>query len=192
MPEHMTRDERALYDHESPEAPRRRPADDWGIDESFPRVRGRRFARDAHAEGPPRSRRRPGRGLGRRRGLRAAPSREPDPEEASPPPSRCAGTDRGVRRRRGRRRAGARGGHRGPPHDPHQRPPRRGVGDRALHVRRAPPPAAADRRGAPGGRSDADHRLGVRARAAADPHRDPYLLEGRLRSPSSASYTYAA
>jgi hypothetical protein len=57
MPEHMTRDERALYDHESPEAPGRRPADDWGIDESFPRVRGRRFAR-SH-EGPPRRRRRP-------------------------------------------------------------------------------------------------------------------------------------
>ncbi len=56
MPEHATRDQRVLYDHES-DAPRRRPADDWGIDESFPRVHGRRFAR-AH-EGPPRSRRRP-------------------------------------------------------------------------------------------------------------------------------------
>jgi hypothetical protein len=56
MPEHATRDQRVLYDHES-DAPRRRPADDWGIDESFPRVRGRRFAR-AH-EGPARSRRRP-------------------------------------------------------------------------------------------------------------------------------------
>ena len=51
MPEHV------LYDHETPEAPRRRVADDWGIDESFPRVRGRRFAR-TH-EGPPRARRRP-------------------------------------------------------------------------------------------------------------------------------------
>lgn len=59
MPEHATRDHEGLYDHES-EAPRRRPADDWGIDESFPRVRGRRFARDARAsEGPARSRRRP-------------------------------------------------------------------------------------------------------------------------------------
>ena len=57
MPEHVTRDKRVLYDHESSEAPRRRPADDWGIDEDFPRVRGRRFAR-TH-EGPPRSRRRP-------------------------------------------------------------------------------------------------------------------------------------
>jgi len=57
MPEHMTRDQRVLYDHESAEAPRRRPADDWGIDESFPRVRGRRFARAQ--EGPARSRRRP-------------------------------------------------------------------------------------------------------------------------------------
>ena len=44
MAENQTREKRALYDHESPEAPRRRPADDWGIDEDFPRVRGRRFA----------------------------------------------------------------------------------------------------------------------------------------------------
>jgi hypothetical protein len=65
MPENATRDQEGLYDHES-DAPRRRPADDWGIDESFPRVRGRRFARhdgsvrDARAsEGPARSRRRP-------------------------------------------------------------------------------------------------------------------------------------
>ena len=59
MPEHATRDQVGLYDHES-DAPRRRPADDWGIDESFPRVRGRRFARDARSsEGPARSRRRP-------------------------------------------------------------------------------------------------------------------------------------
>jgi hypothetical protein len=59
MPEHATRDPEGLYDHES-DAPRRRPADDWGIDESFPRVRGRRFAREARAsEGPARSRRRP-------------------------------------------------------------------------------------------------------------------------------------
>jgi hypothetical protein len=65
MPEHATRVPEGLYDHES-DAPRRRPADDWGIDESFPRVRGRRFARhdgslrDARAsEGPSRSRRRP-------------------------------------------------------------------------------------------------------------------------------------
>ena len=33
MAEHQTREQRVLYDHESPEAPRRRPADDWGIDE---------------------------------------------------------------------------------------------------------------------------------------------------------------
>jgi hypothetical protein len=65
MPENATRDLEGLYDHES-DAPRRRPADDWGIDESFPRVRGRRFARhdgpvrDARAsEGPARSCRRP-------------------------------------------------------------------------------------------------------------------------------------
>ena len=59
MPEHATRDQEGLYFHES-DAPRRRPADDWGVDESFPRVRGRRFARDPRAtEGPARSRRRP-------------------------------------------------------------------------------------------------------------------------------------
>jgi hypothetical protein len=57
MADNQTREQRVLYDHESPEIPRRRPADDWGIDEDFPRVRGRRFAR-TH-EGPPRSRRRP-------------------------------------------------------------------------------------------------------------------------------------
>src|SRR4051795_4172303 len=59
MPEHVTRDQRVLYDHES-DAPRRRQADDWGIDESFPRVRGRRFAREARTqEGPARRRPRP-------------------------------------------------------------------------------------------------------------------------------------
>jgi hypothetical protein len=59
MPERVTRDQRVLYDHES-DAPRRRQADDWGIDESFPRVRGRRFAREARThEGPARRRRRP-------------------------------------------------------------------------------------------------------------------------------------
>jgi hypothetical protein len=57
MPEHTTREQRVLYDHETPEAPRRRVSDDWCTDESFPRVRGRRFAR-TH-EGPPRARRRP-------------------------------------------------------------------------------------------------------------------------------------
>ena len=56
MPDDMTRKPRVLYDHESSEKPRRRVADDWGIDEDFPRVRGRRFSR-SH-EGPPRSRRR--------------------------------------------------------------------------------------------------------------------------------------
>jgi hypothetical protein len=66
MPENATRDQEGLYDHERDAPLRRRPADDWGIDESFPRVRGRRFARhdgsvrDARAsEGPSRSRRRP-------------------------------------------------------------------------------------------------------------------------------------
>ena len=45
MPEHSTRDQRDLYDHEHEAGPRRRQADDWGIDTSFPRVRGRRFSR---------------------------------------------------------------------------------------------------------------------------------------------------
>ena len=45
MPEQSTRDQRVLYDHEHDAGPRRRQADDWGIDESFPRVRGRRFSR---------------------------------------------------------------------------------------------------------------------------------------------------
>jgi hypothetical protein len=60
MPDHMTRDERVVYDHESERAPRRRQADDWGIDTSFPRVRGRRFARGySSSPAPARSRRRP-------------------------------------------------------------------------------------------------------------------------------------
>src|SRR5829696_4220514 len=61
MPENATRDLEGLYDHERDAPLRRRTADDWGIDESFPRVRGRRFARhDGRAsEGPARSRRRP-------------------------------------------------------------------------------------------------------------------------------------
>jgi hypothetical protein len=83
MPEHMTRDERALYDHESPESPGRRPADDWGIDESFPRVRGRRFARDARThEGPARSRRRPVEDWGADQAFEPAAEPQPDPEEA--------------------------------------------------------------------------------------------------------------
>jgi hypothetical protein len=81
MPEHATRDHEGLYDHET-DAPRRRPADDWGIDESFPRVRGRRFARDARAsEGPARSRRRPVEDWGAEdafdRGAPEAPVEEP-------------------------------------------------------------------------------------------------------------------
>ncbi len=66
MPDNATRDQEGLYDHERDAPLPRRPADDWGIDESFPRVRGRRFARhdgsvrDGRAsEGPSRSRRRP-------------------------------------------------------------------------------------------------------------------------------------
>ena len=77
MPEHITREQRVLYDHETPEAPRGRVADDWGIDESFPRVRGRRFAR-TH-EGPPRSRRRPVEDWGADEAFE--PPVEPDPED---------------------------------------------------------------------------------------------------------------
>src|SRR4051812_25490508 len=83
MPEHATRDQRVLYDHES-DAPRRRQADDWGIDESFPRAHGRRFAREQRAhEGPARRRRRPVEdwGAGDLFGD-AAPPREPSPEPA--------------------------------------------------------------------------------------------------------------
>ncbi len=86
MPENATRDQEGLYDHES-EAPRRRPADDWGIDESFPRVRGRRFARhdgpvrDARAsEGPARSRRRPVEDWGADEAFEGAASLEAEPE----------------------------------------------------------------------------------------------------------------
>ncbi len=85
MPENATRDQEGLYDHER-EAPRRRPADDWGIDESFPRVRGRRFARhdgsvrDARAsEGPARSRRRPVEDWGADEAFDGA-TRSPEPE----------------------------------------------------------------------------------------------------------------
>ena len=82
MPEHVSR-EKVLYDHEDTEAPRRRPADDWGIDESFPRVRGRRFAR-TH-EGPPRSRRRPVEDWGADEAFEPAaePVAEPAPEPES-------------------------------------------------------------------------------------------------------------
>jgi hypothetical protein len=84
MPENATRDLEGLYDHEN-DAPRRRPADDWGIDESFPRVRGRRFARhdgsvrDARAsEGPSRRRRRPVEDWGADDAFDGAAGTEPD------------------------------------------------------------------------------------------------------------------
>src|SRR5215212_9781665 len=82
MPDHVTRDQRVLYDHES-DAPRRRQADDWGIDESFPRVHGRRFAREQRAHEGPARRRRPVEdwGAGDLFGD-AAPSRERSPESA--------------------------------------------------------------------------------------------------------------
>jgi hypothetical protein len=76
MPENQTREKRVLYDHESSDAPRRRVADDWGIDEDFPRVRGRRFAR-AH-EGPPRSRRRPVEDWGADQAFEPAVEHDPD------------------------------------------------------------------------------------------------------------------
>jgi hypothetical protein len=80
MPEHVTRDQRVLYDHES-DAPRRRQADDWGIDESFPRVRGRRFARESRThDGPARRRRRPVEDWGAGDAFGdTAPVRDPEP-----------------------------------------------------------------------------------------------------------------
>jgi hypothetical protein len=91
MPDQVTQDQQGLYDHES-DAPRRRPADDWGIDESFPRVRGRRFARhegsvrDARAqEGPSRRRRRPVEDWGADEAFDGT-SREEPVDEVAPPP----------------------------------------------------------------------------------------------------------
>ena len=141
-------------------------------------MRGRRFAR-AH-EGPPRSRRHRVEDWGADQAFEPQVAARPRGPRARPP------SPRGHRPRSSLPAEVVEAPEpevvqRGPPHDPHQRPPRRAVGDRAVHVHRAPPAAAADRRGAPGGRPDADHRLGVRARALPDPHRNPYLLE-RLRS----------
>src|SRR5215210_6242105 len=92
MPDHAAQDQRVLYDHES-DAPRRRPADDWGIDESFPRVRGRRFARhdgsvrDARAsEGPARRRRRPVEDWGAGDAFDGV-TRDPEPEALSEAPA---------------------------------------------------------------------------------------------------------
>jgi hypothetical protein len=80
MPEPVTTEKRVLYDHESSETPRRRPADDWGIDEDFPRVRGRRFSREARAhEGPARTRRRPVEDWGADEAFE--PPVEPDPQD---------------------------------------------------------------------------------------------------------------
>ena len=70
MPEHSTR-ERELYDHETDGPSRRRQADDWGIDESFPRVRSRRFSRSEETFAGPARRR----------------SGHPRPEPASAPPT---------------------------------------------------------------------------------------------------------
>jgi hypothetical protein len=95
MPDQATRDQQGLYDHES-DAPRRRPADDWGIDESFPRVRGRRFARhegavrDARAqEGPSRRRRRPVEDWGADEAFDGASHAEPEApvDEVAPLPA---------------------------------------------------------------------------------------------------------
>jgi hypothetical protein len=74
MPEHSTRDQRVLYDHEHDAGPRRRQADDWGIDESFPRVRGRRFSRAQGAAS--RSRRHPVEDWGAEAAFDAAPEVE--------------------------------------------------------------------------------------------------------------------
>ena len=81
MPENAARELEGLYDHERDAPLRRRTADDWGIDEDFPRVRGRRFARhDGRAsEGPARSRRRPVEDWGADEAFDGA-SRSPEPE----------------------------------------------------------------------------------------------------------------
>jgi len=76
MPEHLTRDQRVLYDHEHDGGPRRRQADDWGIDESFPRVRGRRFSRAQG--GASRTRRHPVEDWGEPAGAVQAPIMAPD------------------------------------------------------------------------------------------------------------------
>ncbi|HYM58921.1 MAG TPA: hypothetical protein VES79_13245 [Solirubrobacteraceae bacterium] len=88
MPEHLTRDQRVLYDHEHDGGPRRRQADDWGIDESFPRVRGRRFSRAQG--GASRTRRHPVQdwgaeeafGGGSGRGATAVPEAPPEQDAA--------------------------------------------------------------------------------------------------------------
>jgi hypothetical protein len=88
MPENATRDHEGLYDHERDAPLRRRTADDWGIDESFPRVRGRRFSRhDGRAsEGPARSRRRPVEDWGADEAFDGASRRAaPEPPPAPPP-----------------------------------------------------------------------------------------------------------
>jgi hypothetical protein len=83
MPEHLTRDQRVLYDHEHDAGPRRRQADDWGIDESFPRVRGRRFSRAQGAT--PRSRRHPVEDWGGEAAFDAAPEHEAPEQQLSEP-----------------------------------------------------------------------------------------------------------
>src|SRR4051794_23790173 len=96
MPEHAAREPRVLYDHESSESPRRRPADDWGIDMDFPRVRGRRFAR-AH-EGPPRRRRRPVEDWGAAQAFEPAVA-EPEAELDEPAHTEEVGSDEAPRPR---------------------------------------------------------------------------------------------
>jgi hypothetical protein len=89
MPEQASRDQGTLYDHED-DGPRRQ-VDDWGIDESFPRVRGRRFARhegsirDARAqEGPSRRRRRPVEDWGAGDAFDGGHSQEPEAPPVDP------------------------------------------------------------------------------------------------------------
>lgn len=95
MPEHLTREQRVLYDHEHDAGPRRRQADDWGIDESFPRVRGRRFSR-AQGATPTRSRLHPVEDWGGEAAFDAAPEHEaPEPELTEPAAPEPAGADPG-------------------------------------------------------------------------------------------------
>ena len=196
MPEHATRDQAGLYDHESAKLPRRRPRRRLGHRRELPArprapLRAARWpVRDARAsEGPARSRRRPVEDWGADEALRRPRRRSPEPEAAAARRAdRASRPPRTRRRRRDRRHAGAaRGRARRPPHDPHQRPPRRGVGDRAVH---RPRPAAGARRAPSRSASAGDPTRIIAwafaARAAADPDRDrlvpPSEARGRLRS----------
>ena len=78
MPEHVTREKRALYDHESPTLPAGGPPTTGASTRASRASRGRRFAarpRGPAAQPPP-----PGGGLGRR-SRRSSRRSQPEPEE---------------------------------------------------------------------------------------------------------------